>query len=53
MVVVLPEPLTPTIRMTKGRRARSMASGFATGASAFSTSAARIAFTSAGEISLS
>ncbi len=45
MVVVLPEPLTPTTRITNGF-APSTASGFATGASTFSTSAARTAFTS-------
>ncbi len=46
MVVVFPEPLTPTTRMTNGFTAASMTSGFATGVSTFSTSAARIAFTS-------
>ena len=53
MVVVLPEPLTPTTRMTNGFRAPSMTSGFATGASTFSTSAATTAFTSSAEIALS
>ena len=47
MVVVLPEPFTPTTRMTNGLAAASITSGFATGPSTFSTSAARIAFTSA------
>ena len=48
MVVVLPEPLTPTTRITNGLRAAD-GSGFATGARIFSTSAASMAFTS-GEI---
>ena len=52
MVVVLPEPLTPTTRMTNGF-APSIASGLATGASTFSISAASTAFTSSGEIALS
>ena len=47
MVVVLPEPLTPTTRMTNGLRA-STTSGFATGASIFSTSAASTALISSG-----
>ena len=46
MVVVLPEPFTPTTRMTNGFAPASMTSGFATGASTFSTSAGRMAFTS-------
>ena len=46
MVVVLPEPLTPTTRMTNGFAPASIVSGFATGPSTFSTSAARIVFTS-------
>ena len=53
MVVVLPEPLTPTIRITKGFLDGSRTRGVATGCRVFSTSPARIAFTSAGEISLS
>ena len=53
MVVVLPEPFTPTTRMTYGFFAASTASGRATGASTFSTSLARIAFTSAGSMVLS
>ena len=35
MVVVLPEPLTPTTSTTNGLRARPIASGFATGAKNF------------------
>ena len=46
MVVVLPEPLTPATRMTKGLQAGSIASGMATGMRIFSISAARIALTS-------
>ena len=42
MVVVLPEPLTPTTRITNGLLFGSIASGRATGASARSTSSARI-----------
>ena len=53
MVVVLPEPLTPTTRMTNGFVAASIASGCATGARTFSTSAATTAFTSSGVIALS
>ena len=53
MVVVLPEPLTPTTRMTNGFFAASMTSGCATGASTFSTSAATTALTSSGEIAAS
>ncbi len=48
MVVVLPEPLTPTTRMTNGRLLGSITSGRATGASARSTSAARTRLTSSG-----
>ena len=47
MVVVLPEPLTPTTSTTKGFSAP-MTNGFATGASTFSTSAATTTFTSSG-----
>ena len=53
MVVVLPEPLTPTTRMTNGFCAASISSGFATGASTFSTSVATTVFTSSAEIALS
>ena len=53
MVVVLPEPLTPATRMTNGFFAASMTSGCATGASAFSTSAATTALTSSGVIAAS
>ncbi len=53
MVVVLPEPLTPTTRITNGLRASSMTSGFATGDSTFSTSVATTPFTSSAEIALS
>ena len=53
MVVVLPEPLTPTTRMTNGFCAASITSGFATGASTFSTSVATTALTSSAEIALS
>ena len=51
MVVVLPEPLTPTTRMTNGRAV--ISSGLATGASTFSISPARTAFTSSGAMPLS
>ena len=51
MVVVLPEPLTPATRMTKGFAVTS--SGLATGASTFSISPASTAFTSSGAIALS
>ena len=53
MVVVLPEPLTPTTRMTNGFFAASIMSGCATPASTFSISAATTALTSAGEIAMS
>ena len=53
MVVVLPEPLTPTTRITNGAFAASTASGFATGASTFSTSVATTVFTSSAVIALS
>ncbi len=53
MVVVLPEPLTPTTRMTKGFCAASITSGFATAAKTFSTSVATTALTSSAEIVLS
>ena len=53
MVVVLPEPLTPTTRMTNGLFAASISSGLATGASTFSTSVATTPFTSSAEIVLS
>ena len=53
MVVVLPEPLTPTTRMTNGFCDASISSGFATGASTFSTSVATTVFTSSAEIALS
>ena len=52
MVVVLPEPLTPTISSTNGFCAASITSGFATGASVRSTSAASMPFTSSGAMSL-
>ena len=52
MVVVLPEPLTPTTRMTNGC-APSITSGFATRPSIFSTSAASTAFTSSGAMTFS
>ena len=45
MVVVLPEPLTPTTRMTNGF-APATTSGFATGSKILATSSAMIAFTS-------
>ena len=47
MVVVLPEPLTPTTSTTKGFSPPT-ASGCATGVRTFSTSAATTAFTSSG-----
>ena len=53
MVVVLPEPLTPTTRMTNGFFVSSIASGFATGISTFSTSLATTALTSSSVIDLS
>ena len=53
MVVVLPEPFTPIMRMTNGFFAASIVSGCATGVRTFSISAAKIAFTSSGETSLS
>ena len=53
IVVVLPEPLTPATRMTNGFFAGSMTSGCATGASAFSTSAATTALISSGVIAVS
>jgi hypothetical protein len=52
-VVVLPAPFTPTVRITKGFRAASIVSGTATGASARSDLAARIARTSSGEMPFS
>ena len=53
MVVVLPVPLTPTIRMTNGCLSDPISRGFATGARIFSISAARTCRTSSGAISLS
>ncbi|MEY9220804.1 hypothetical protein ABH974_001227 [Bradyrhizobium ottawaense] len=53
MVVVLPEPLTPTTRITNGFLTVSISSGFATGASTFSTSVATTSLTSSAEIALS
>ena len=53
MVVVLPEPLTPTTRITNGAFAGSISSGFATGASAFATSLATTLLTSSAVIALS
>ncbi len=53
MVVVLPVPLTPTIMMTWGFSATFKVSGIATGVSTFSTSAARMARTSSGEMPFS
>src|ERR1700689_4418440 len=50
MVVVLPEPLTPTTRITNGRLFGSITSWRATGASDPSISAARIRLTSSGLI---
>src|SRR5437879_5707290 len=47
MVVVLPEPFTPTTRMTNGLAPASITRGRATGTSTFSTSAARMPLTSA------
>src|SRR5262249_17954239 len=52
MVVVLPEPLTPTTSTTKGF-ASPIGSGLATGVRTFSTSAATTAFTSSAVIDLS
>ncbi len=52
MVVVLPEPLTPTTRMVNGRSAPTT-SGLATGVSTFSTSLASTALTSSAVIVLS
>ena len=45
MVVVLPEPLTPTTRITCGRGKASISSGSATGARIFSSSSATISRT--------
>ena len=45
MVVVLPEPLTPTTRITCGRGKASISSGTATGARIFSSSSATISRT--------
>ncbi len=53
IVVVLPEPLTPTTRMTNGFLAGSISSGFATGDNTFSTSVATTSLTSSAEIALS
>ena len=53
MVVVLPEPLTPTTRITNGFCASSITSGFATGDSTFSTSVATTVLTSSAEMALS
>ena len=53
MVVVLPEPLTPTTRMTNGFWVSSITSGFATDDKTFSTSVATTDFTSSAEIALS
>ena len=53
IVVVLPDPFTPTTRMTKGFGPVATSSGFATGASTFSTSPARMRFTSSGATLLS
>ncbi len=50
IVVVLPEPLTPTIRITNGFFVASITSGWATGDRIASTSRARIALTSEGSI---
>ena len=52
MVVVLPEPFTPTTSITNGLLSL-IKSGFATGVKAFSTSAATTAFTASDEIALS
>ena len=52
MVVVLPEPLTPTTSTTKGF-ASPIGSGLATGVRTFSTSVATTAFTSSAVIDLS
>ena len=53
MVVVLPEPFTPTTRMTKGCLSVSISSGWAYGVSARSISTARTALTSSTPTSLS
>ena len=53
MVVVLPEPLTPQTKTTKGRCRKSMASGRATGSSMKAISSASRVLTSCGVISLS
>ncbi len=53
MVVVLPDPLTPTTRITNGFLAASISSGLATGDSTFSTSVATTSLTSSAEIALS
>ena len=53
IVVVLPEPLTPTIRITNGFLSASITNGFATADSTFSTSVATTVFTSSAEIALS
>ena len=53
MVVVFPAPLTPIIRITNGFFVVSMVRGMATGVSARSTSAARMARTSSGEMPFS
>ncbi len=53
MVVVLPDPFTPIIRITKGRCAGSIRSGSATGASTASTSLASTPRTSSPETSRS
>ena len=50
MVVVLPEPLTPTTRITNGFLAVSISSGRATGASVRSTSSASRRLTSSGSM---
>ncbi len=52
MVVVLPEPLTPTTRMTNGLPP-AISSGFATGPRIFATSPASTTFTSSPRIALS
>ena len=53
IVVVLPEPLTPTTRITKGCASRRSRSGFATGASTAAISAASTPSTSSVATSLS
>ena len=53
IVVVLPEPLTPTIKTTNGFLLSSITKGLATGARTASTSLARIRRTSSGAISFS